>query len=447
MSMLPARLRVLLVEDDPVAARILTRTLQNVPSSHFAVTHEGDLAGARARVRASEPFDVAILDLNLPDSAGISTLGAMLAASSTLPIVVMTGDDDPGVADLALEAGAQDYLVKGETSERVVTRAIRYAITRKLADLERQSISERLNANLAAENKRLDEESILARAMQFGLLPAQDKLAHYPQSRGLLVDSFFEPSSRIGGDLWGCAELDALRTIFYSFDFSGHGVGAALNVFRLHALMSELGGQIIDPAATLSRFNKMLVSLLPRGQYATIFLGVVDTAAGTLTWSAGGAPPPFMLDRKGRLTKLDSRGKPLGLSAAAQYTNRAIAFPEGSSLFLYSDALTESPLKQGGALGEDGLAERVRRFHTPSGIDVQGLIADFLKAAQQPIDDDMTAVAVARLAAPIEMQAVRSQASAPLLLTSRRLEVVEIGLAPPYSGYIEIGAEGLDDVG
>lgn len=445
--MLPARLRVLLVEDDPVAARILTRTLENVPSPQFSVTLETDLAGARARVRASEPFDVAILDLNLPDSAGIGTLGAMLAASNTLPIVVMTGDDDPGVADLALEAGAQDYLVKGETSERIVTRAIRYAITRKLADLERQSISERLNANLAAENKRLDEESALARAMQFGLLPAQDKLAQYPQTRGLRVDAFFEPSSQIGGDLWGCAELDALRTIFYSFDFSGHGVGAALNVFRLHALMSELGGQIIDPAATLSRFNKALVSLLPRGQYATIFLGVVDTAAGTLTWSAGGAPPPFLLDRQGRLKKLDSKGKPLGLSASAHYTNRAIAFPEGSSLFLYSDALTETPLRKGDPLGEEGLADLVKRFHSPSGIDVQALITDFLKAARPPVDDDMTAVAVARLPVPVEARAARSQASAPLLLTSRRLEVVEIGLAPPYSGFVEIGADGLSDVG
>ncbi|HMA50054.1 MAG TPA: ATP-binding protein, partial [Magnetospirillaceae bacterium] len=72
---------------------------------------------------------------------------------------------------------------------------------------------------------------------------------------------------------------------------------------------------------------------------------------------------------------------------------------------------------------------------------------DFLKAAHHPIDDDMTAVAVARLPVPIGAQAARSQTSAPLLLTSRRLEVVEIGLAPPYSGYIEIGAEGLSDVG
>lgn len=445
--MLPARLRVLLVEDDPVGARILTRTLENVPSPVFAITHEANLTEAKAQVAASAPFDVAILDLNLPDSAGIGTLAALQEAAPSLPIVVMTGENDPGIAELALEVGAQDYLVKGETSERVVTRAIRYAITRKHADLERQAISDRLNATLAAENKRLDEESALARAMQFGLLPGQDKLAQYPQTRGLLVQSFFEPCSQIGGDLWGCAELDALRTIFYSFDFSGHGVGAALNVFRLHALLSELGGQIIDPAATLDRLNKMLVTLLPRGQYATVFLGVVDSAAGTLTWSAGGAPPPFLLDRDGALQKLDSKGKPLGLSSTARYTNRAIPFPGGGSLFLYSDALTESPLKSGGMLGEDGLAALVERFHTPSGIDVPALIAEFIEAAEAPIEDDMTAVSVTRLDLPALEEASQPKALAPLLLTSRRLEVVEIGLAPPYSGFVEIGAQGLGDVG
>ena len=445
----PARLRVLLVEDDPVTARILVRTLERAASPGFAVTHEASLAGAKARLGSGEAFDVAILDLNLTDSFGIDTLRLLQAAVPSLPIVVMTGDDDPGAADLALEVGAQDYLVKGETSESIVTRSIRYAITRKLADLDRQAIADRLNANLAAENKRLDEENAAARAMQFGLLPSRDKLAQYRQTRGLLVDSFFEPSSQIGGDLWGCAEFDASRTIFFSFDFSGHGVGAALNVFRLHALLSELGGQILDPAATLSRLNKMLVALLPRGQYATIFLGVIDSAAATLTWSAGGAPKPFLLGRDGSLERLDSRGKPLGLSSTAAYLNRAVPFPEGSSLFLYSDALIETPATDGAIPGEDDLAAMVRRFHGPDGIAVPALIGEFLKRVGSAVEDDMTAVAITHLggSAPASAQATRTQNSAPLLLTSHRLEVVEIGLAPPYSGFIQIGPDGVSDVG
>lgn len=444
--MLPARLRVLLVEDDLVSARIMIRTLQRVPAPSFEVIHEATLAEALARLSPDERFDVSILDLNLPDSLGIQTLARLQEADPDLPIVVMTGDSDPAIAELALEVGAQDYLVKGQTNEQTVSRAIRYAISRKHADLERKAIADRLNASLAAEKKRLDEENALARAMQFGLLPTQERLGHYRQARGLAVESFFEPSSEIGGDLWGCAEADALRTIFFMFDFSGHGVGAALNVFRLHALLSQLGGQIIDPAATLNRLNEMLVSLLPRGQYATVFLGVIDTAAATLTWSAGGAPPPVLFGAEGGHRLLDTKGKPLGISSSARYNNRVTTFAEGSSLFLYSDAMTESLIANGKMLGEDRLVSMVKRFHKPGGIDIQGLIARFYDTVRRPLGDDLTAVSIGHLAAAVTAQPVHTQSSAPLLLTSRRLEVVDVGLAAPYSGFIEIGAEGVADV-
>jgi sigma-B regulation protein RsbU (phosphoserine phosphatase) len=444
--MLPARLRVLLVEDDLVTARIMMRTLLRVPSPSFEVMHEGSLAEAVGQLARGERFDVAILDLNLPDSLGIQTLAKLQAADPDLPIVVMTGDSDPAIAELALEVGAQDYLVKGETGENTVTRAIRYAISRKHADLERKAIADRLTASLAAENKRLDEENALARAMQFDLLPTRDRLGQYRQSRGLAVDYFFEPSSEIGGDLWGCAEADGLRTVFFMFDFSGHGVGAALNVFRLHALLSQLGRQIIDPAATLHRLNETLVGMLPRGQYATVFLGVIDTAAATLTWSAGGAPAPILFTAAGGHKTLDTKGKPLGISATARYTNRVVAFPEGSCLFLYSDAMTESRVAGGTMLGEERLTSMVKRFHAPGGIEIDGLIARFYDTVKRPLDDDLTAVSIGHLATPVTAQPVHSQSLAPLLLTSRRLEVVDVGLAPPYSGFIEIGAHGVSDV-
>ena len=446
--MLPARVRVLLVEDDPVTVRVLAHILRNVPNPSFSVIHEASLAEALTRIAASADFDVAILDLNLPDSYGIGTLAQLQAAAPSLPIVIMTGDDDPTVAELALEVGAQDYLVKGEAAERIITRSIRYAISRKHADLDRQAISDRLNASLAAENKRINEETDLARAMQFELLPGREHLASFPKTRGLVVDGHFEPSSAIGGDLWGGVECDALRTVFYIVDFSGHGVGAALNVFRLHALMAELGTQIIDPAATLDRLNKVLVDLLPRGQYATIFLGVIDIAADTLTWSAGGAPPPILFDPEGKHHLLDTRGKPLGISASARYVNRAVSFSGGSCLFLYSDALTEALIASGQMLGERRMVDMVRRFQSATGITIPALVERFLDSVRSPLEDDLTAVSIARVAAEtIPAAAERPQSSAPLLLTSRRLEVVDVGLAPPYSGFVEIGGDGLSDVG
>lgn len=160
----------------------------------------------------------------------------------------MTGFDDPFFAEQALEAGAQDHLVKGDASDRTVARSIRYAITRKHAEEERKVIADRLAYSLSAECERLDGELSLARTMQFDLLPRRERLDKCRKDYGLSVESFFEPSSDIGGDLWGCGDGEGGRAVFYTFDFSGHGVGAALNVFRLHALFGELEGRIADPA-------------------------------------------------------------------------------------------------------------------------------------------------------------------------------------------------------
>lgn len=74
--------------------------------------------------------DVVLLDLSLPDSAGLATIRTMRAAAHDIPIVVLTGHDDNSFAAAALEAGAQDYLVKGHFEHDALGRTIRHAIVR-----------------------------------------------------------------------------------------------------------------------------------------------------------------------------------------------------------------------------------------------------------------------------------------------------------------------------
>ena len=71
-----------------------------------------------------------LLDLNLPDSAGLDTIGRMLAAAPGVPIVVLTATAESDLAVAAVQHGAQDYLVKSETDSRYLSRALRYAIER-----------------------------------------------------------------------------------------------------------------------------------------------------------------------------------------------------------------------------------------------------------------------------------------------------------------------------
>src|SRR3954469_19752702 len=102
--------RVLLVEDDEAFAAFLTAALAGSPTP-VHLTAATDLASALQHVR-DDAVDAVLLDLNLPDSEGLATLGALVALAPHLPIVVLTGLDDGPIAGEALRLGAEDWLVK-----------------------------------------------------------------------------------------------------------------------------------------------------------------------------------------------------------------------------------------------------------------------------------------------------------------------------------------------
>ena len=139
-----ARLRALLVEDNPGDARrfqIMIEEARDSSLSSFELVHAARLGEALAIV-ATEPIDVVLLDLTLPDSAGLDTLRRLREAAEALPIVVLTGLDDERTAIEAVEDGAQDYLCKGQIETHWLVRCMRYAIERnqqRLA-LERKTV-------------------------------------------------------------------------------------------------------------------------------------------------------------------------------------------------------------------------------------------------------------------------------------------------------------------
>lgn len=126
------RVKVLLVEDEPAYAELLQALLKELSSSQC------DLAVAQRLDKALEclktgHFDVILLDLSLPDRQGLETYAAVKTVADSIPIILLTGSDDERLALLAMRAGAQDYLVKGQVDGHMVLRVIRYAIERKHA--------------------------------------------------------------------------------------------------------------------------------------------------------------------------------------------------------------------------------------------------------------------------------------------------------------------------
>ena len=124
------KLRVLLVEDNAGDVFLLREMVDGEVDGLFHIVAEaGDLAQAIARLGAGG-IDVVLLDLSLPDSAGVATFTAAHAAASDVPIIILSGVEDEDLALQTVQLGAQEYLVKGRINSQGLHRALRYAIER-----------------------------------------------------------------------------------------------------------------------------------------------------------------------------------------------------------------------------------------------------------------------------------------------------------------------------
>jgi DNA-binding response OmpR family regulator len=126
-------MRILLVEDNPADARLLQILLKEAGSAPLEMRHADRLSTGLKYV-AEPGIDVVLLDLSLPDSQGVETLVRMHEAAGGVPIVVMTGIEDEALGVALVQAGAQDYLVKGQVTGALLTRSLRYAAERKRAE-------------------------------------------------------------------------------------------------------------------------------------------------------------------------------------------------------------------------------------------------------------------------------------------------------------------------
>jgi len=121
---------ILLVEDNPGDARLVEIMLNQSTNSGFRLTCSNSMADAISEI-SNNGFDVAILDMTLPDGEGIENITRLKSRAPSMPIVVMTGLQDEEFAINAVKAGAQDYLVKGQIDELQLSRALHYSIERK----------------------------------------------------------------------------------------------------------------------------------------------------------------------------------------------------------------------------------------------------------------------------------------------------------------------------
>ncbi|RKP43892.1 PAS domain-containing protein [Trinickia fusca] len=125
----PSVIHILLVEDSPTDALLLSEALADVSEFEHSLVCTDTLEQAIGHAQKRR-FDVVLLDLGLPDAQGIDTFRTFRRRLPDLPVLVLTGLDDISVGLVAIQEGAQDYLLKRDIHPWLLSRATRYAIER-----------------------------------------------------------------------------------------------------------------------------------------------------------------------------------------------------------------------------------------------------------------------------------------------------------------------------
>ncbi len=271
-------IQVLVIEDSKVHVELIRGMLRQPSGVSFAVEVFHRLASGLAHLDSAD-VDVILLDLTLPDSDGLASFRRVADRAPNLPIVVLTGTDDEGIAIKALQAGAQDYLFKGKIDSQLLARSLRYAIERKRGELELQRAHDELEL-------RVEERTAELRQMQDAARRQHEELAHASRINTLgemasgLAHEVNQPLMAIIGFMDGCLQLlDSDRFDKEQFreiisDTASEATRAGEIIKRLRKLVSKRSTQIgfID----LSELVNDTIPLLGRNLDIAIHLELAE---------------------------------------------------------------------------------------------------------------------------------------------------------------------------
>ncbi|MFA6020278.1 MAG: fused response regulator/phosphatase [Rhodospirillales bacterium] len=369
--------RVLIVDDQEPNRKLLAALVTSMGVG--AIEHARDGVEGLEKLAAFKP-DLVLLDIMMPNMDGFEMCRRLRQNLEwrDLPVLVNTALSEPRERVECFEAGATDMVVKPINAPEVLARVRIHLENRMLLNTLRHF------------HERVAQELSMASQMQGSLLPSADSLEALKKKYGLTVASRFETSSELGGDFWQIRDLEDGRLGIVLADFSGHGVSAALNAFRLHTLLDQHPPGPA-PAVWMAELNRALKPLLPIGQFATVLYGIFDAEAERFDYAAGGSPSPILMRPGEPARLLDASGLFLGATRDAEYETLSVPFPKEAQILFYSDAIPEALGQDGQMLGEDGLIGlAITAAQAASPLDE--LMRLFESRFPPPWDDDLTAV-------------------------------------------------------
>ncbi len=235
------------------------------------------------------------------------------------------------------------------------------------------------------EKQRMVKELEEAQTVQTGLFPQTA-----PNVAGFDIDGVCIPCREVGGDWYDFIPLTDGRVAVVLADVSGKGMGAALLMSSTRSALRLHAARGLSPKEVLFELNKYLVQDFPASKFVTLVYAVLDPAKRTFTFASAGHLPPVIVGPSGARFLEANAGLPLGIMEC-EFSEHEIEMPAGSSVFLYTDGVTEAI----NAAQEEYGPERVLQHVTNHAATVQSLLDDVTGfTAGHPAADDVTVVTI-----------------------------------------------------
>jgi sigma-B regulation protein RsbU (phosphoserine phosphatase) len=242
--------------------------------------------------------------------------------------------------------------------------------------------------------RRLERELEIARGIQFNLLPARS-----PKVAGFDIAGYNVPSSGVGGDYYDYIPITEDDLGIVVADVAGKGIPASLVMAGLRAALRTRVETVYAIRAVVAEINRFLIESTGSERFVTAFYGVLDSAAGRLTYVNAGHIPPLLLHPDGSSRRLEDGGPLLGVVPGARYVESVVELLPGSVLVMVTDGIIEAGWDKGEEFGDEGVERLAReRAAEPAATIAAALereAALWSRRGEEP--DDRTVVVVKRL--------------------------------------------------
>ena len=245
-----------------------------------------------------------------------------------------------------------------------------------------------------ATKERMESELRIARSIQMGMIPKI--FPPFPERDDVDIYASLRPAKEVGGDLYDFF-IDGNQLYFIIGDVSGKGIPASLFMAVTRGLYRSATSFLDDPAQILSSMNNAIVGMNESNMFITLFVGILNLEDGTLRYCNAGHNPPLILSPDETVTFMTVHPNiPAGSFVDFKYISQQMQIEKGSTLFLYTDGLTEAENSTNQQYGEKQLLEALKNVGNGTPKDITETVIKKVEAhvngAEQ--SDDLTILTI-----------------------------------------------------